>query len=63
MNNLNQHYQQFCVMCGEQKENGIYIHSGFICDQCESEIVKTEVTDEKYNYIVQRLKKLWLKNA
>lgn len=63
MSNLGRSYDRFCVMCGERKEEGIVIHSGFICDQCEAEIVKTEVTDAKYQYIIQKLKSLWLKNA
>lgn len=52
-----------CVMCGFEKDEGIIIHSGFICEECEFEIVHTDVTDEKYLYFIKRMKTLWLKNA
>jgi len=52
-----------CVMCGHKKNEGIMIHSGFICEECEYEIVHTDVSDEKYPYFIQRMKTLWLKNA
>jgi len=54
---------KLCVMCGEKRENGITINSGFICDECEHEIVHTDVNDEKYPYFIQKMKNLWLKNA
>ncbi|MFV9511756.1 sigma factor G inhibitor Gin [Tepidibacillus sp. LV47] len=52
-----------CVMCGQKEKEGIFIQGGFICDNCEKEIVQTEVQDEKYRYFIQQLKQLWLKNA
>lgn len=54
---------KLCVMCGEHKKNGIIINSGFICDECEHEIVHTNVGDEKYPFIIKRMKNLWIKNA
>ncbi|OEF99650.1 inhibitor of sigma-G Gin [Vulcanibacillus modesticaldus] len=54
---------KICVMCGDEKVEGIIIQSGFICDKCEYEIIHTEVGDEKYPFFIQRMKKLWLKNA
>ncbi len=55
--------KKMCIMCGEDKITGIIINSGFICDDCEYEIVHTEVEDEKYPFFVRRLKKIWPKNA
>jgi len=52
-----------CAMCGHKEKSGIVIHSGFICDECEKEIVHTEVEDERYPYFVKRMKEIWLKNA
>ncbi|TCS77950.1 sigma factor G inhibitor Gin [Tepidibacillus fermentans] len=55
--------EHICVMCGHKEKEGIFIQGGFICDDCEEDIVHTEVEDEKYHYFVQQLKQLWLKNA
>ena len=63
MNQQNDMNKSICVMCGHRKQHGIVIHSGFICDECEYEIVHTEVNDEKYPFFIKRMKDLWLKNA
>lgn len=53
-----------CIICSEQKVDGICILSEFICDECESEIVKTDVNDEKYSFFIHQLKtNLILKEA
>lgn len=55
--------QKLCVLCRQKKKNGIRINSGFICDECEHEIVNTDVLDEKYPVFIERMKDLWLKDA
>jgi Inhibitor of sigma-G Gin len=53
-----------CIICGEKKEDGIFILSEFICDTCEAEMVRTDVMDEKYPFFIHQLKiNLVLKDA
>jgi len=63
---MNQHKEvetKICVMCGHKEKQGITINSGFICADCEYEIVHTNVEDEKYPIFIERMKGLWLKDA
>ena len=55
--------EHICVMCGHKEKEGIFLYDSFICDQCEDEMIHTEVEDEKYNFFIQQLKHVWLKNA
>ncbi|SDE52866.1 Inhibitor of sigma-G Gin [Paenibacillus sp. UNCCL117] len=53
-----------CMICGQQKENGIMIISEFICEDCEKEMVRTDVSDSKYPFFIHQMKKiLYKKNA
>lgn len=52
---------KICIVCGEPKTIGLNIWGQFICVQCEQEIVTTEVEDEKYDYFIYQLRKLWYK--
>lgn len=55
---------QPCIICGQIKEEGIVIVSHFICEDCESEMVRTEAEDAKYRFFIGRMKKIDLqKNA
>jgi len=49
-----------CFVCCEEKEFGIRILHQFLCAQCEREIVKTDVEDERYAYYVDRMKQIWM---
>lgn len=49
-----------CIVCTESKASGIRIFSQFICDDCERDIVQTDVQDAKYPLYVDRMKKIWL---
>ncbi|WAA09507.1 sigma factor G inhibitor Gin [Fervidibacillus albus] len=46
-----------CVICEEEKLDGYYLCSFFICLECEREIVHTEVGQPAYNRFIQQLKK------
>jgi hypothetical protein len=53
-----------CIICNLEKPEGIFILSEFICDDCEAEIVRTDVQDEKYPFFIHQLKvNLILKDA
>ncbi|MDB5052361.1 MAG: Inhibitor of sigma-G Gin [Bacilli bacterium] len=53
-----------CIICGQMKPHGIVIISEFICENCEAEIVHTDVQDAKYPFFIHQLKQIWYrKNA
>lgn len=47
---MEQQTAQACIICGQEKEEGIVIVSHFICEDCESEMVRTEAEDAKYRF-------------
>jgi hypothetical protein len=49
-----------CIVCNQRKVAGIHIWGQFICQTCERQIVNTDVTDEKYPFYIERLKRIWL---
>ncbi|SFF30921.1 Inhibitor of sigma-G Gin [Paenibacillus catalpae] len=58
--------QLHCIICGENKAEGegIRIVSEFICETCESEMVRTDVKDAKYPFFIHQMKQIFIeKNA
>lgn len=49
---------EFCIVCENKKDDGIYVHMSFICDSCERDIVGTDTNDPKYIYYLQQLRKI-----
>lgn len=47
-----------CVICEEEKVEGIHLYTLFICTLCEYNIIHTEVREEKYRYYVEKLKNM-----
>jgi len=50
-----------CIVCGEERMNGIAIWQQFICQPCEQEMVNTDVSDEKYPFFIHQMRQIWLK--
>ena len=48
-----------CIVCERERKEGIMIVNAFICESCESEMVRTEVEDERYPHFVSRMRQLW----
>ncbi|MZQ83472.1 inhibitor of sigma-G Gin [Paenibacillus sp. 5J-6] len=46
-----------CMICEQQRNGGIHIITAFICDECSGEIVKTNVSDQKYPFYVSQMRK------
>ncbi|WP_084134501.1 sigma factor G inhibitor Gin [Paenibacillus harenae] len=60
-----EHYNH-CIICDQLKAEGqgIRIVSGFICETCEEEMVRTDVRDDKYPFFIHQMKQIFLeKNA
>lgn len=55
-----------CIICGKPRDEGqgIVIVSEFICQDCEAEMVRTDVHDAKYPFFIHQLKQIFVeKNA
>lgn len=50
-----------CIICDQEKVEGIEVWGHFICNDCEQEMVKTEVGDQRYRFFIHKLRKLWVK--
>ncbi|WP_164491561.1 sigma factor G inhibitor Gin [Staphylospora marina] len=49
-----------CLICGQERPQGIRLLNRFICDSCEQEMMVLEPGELRYNYIVWRLIPLWM---
>lgn len=52
-----------CIICDQLKTLGIMICEEFICDDCEAEIVRTDVKDDKYPFFIHQMNKIWYKES
>lgn len=50
--------QKTCNICGKSALNGIMIRKGFICTNCERQIVHIKCNDEKYKIIKNNIKEI-----
>lgn len=48
-----------CMICELPRPEGIHICDQFICSDCEEEMVRTDVRDEKYPYFITQMKRVW----
>lgn len=55
----NEQEAMLCMICSQEKVEGIHIYFEWICDDCEAEIVRTEVEDERYPFFIYQLRKIW----
>ncbi|KIL34932.1 inhibitor of sigma-G Gin [Cohnella kolymensis] len=58
---MEENRQKTCIICNEEKEEGITVITEFICTSCESEMVQTKVEDDRYPFFVRQLKQLWVR--
>lgn len=47
-----------CVICEQTKTAGIHLYTSFICTDCESTMTKTDTSDPKYKFYIQKLRKV-----
>ena len=52
------HTNEKCTVCERSNALGIHIFDVYICNDCEREIVSSDVSDEFYRYYLQKLRKL-----
>ena len=58
---MEQNHRYRCIVCERVTDNGIHICEEWICADCESEIVRTDVSDEKYPFFIHQLRQIWYK--
>ncbi|MEJ8546130.1 sigma factor G inhibitor Gin [Brevibacillus borstelensis] len=51
---------QRCIVCEEERLDGIAICEQFICQHCEQEMVHTDVQDAKYPFFIHQMRRIWL---
>lgn len=51
-------YGETCIICEQVKKRGIHLYTRFICLDCEQDIIRTETNDPKYQFYLDRLKKV-----
>jgi hypothetical protein len=51
--------EEICIICGRGRQEGLHIVEEFICNDCEREMVRTEVWDAKYPFFIHRMKQMW----
>ncbi|WP_281064492.1 sigma factor G inhibitor Gin [Cytobacillus eiseniae] len=47
-----------CVICEESKIKGIHLYTAFICTDCESDLISTDMNNPKYKYFLKQLRKV-----
>ncbi|MFS0784120.1 sigma factor G inhibitor Gin [Bacillus sp. 1P06AnD] len=47
---------QHCIICEEEKKQGFFLYTSFICDECENGILAAETSDPMYKYYLEKLK-------
>ena len=46
-----------CRICEKVKSEGLPLHIGFICSECEREIVQTDTSEPVYQEFVEKLRR------
>ncbi|MDQ0233377.1 sigma factor G inhibitor Gin [Metabacillus malikii] len=57
-NSLYELSDKLCIVCDTKKNTGIHLYTSFICEDCEKEIVRTETSDPKYQFFLERLSRV-----
>ncbi|WP_245631743.1 sigma factor G inhibitor Gin [Alicyclobacillus ferrooxydans] len=47
-------------MCGVTKSRGLHICGKFVCEECERQMVRTDVSDPLYRHYIECMKEIWL---
>ncbi len=58
---MHENKEMSCIICGQLKPRGIVVISQFICENCETEMVQTDVQDAKYPFFIRQMKQIWLR--
>lgn len=56
---MKQALEEPCIICDKKTMHGIRLYSKMICVECESEMIHTDVKDEKYPFFIHQLRRIW----
>ncbi|MGZ0084089.1 sigma factor G inhibitor Gin [Caldibacillus thermoamylovorans] len=49
-----------CLVCEQEKKEGISLFGHFLCLDCNKAIVQTDPDDPNYSFYVQQLRKMFI---
>lgn len=55
------HNYRNCIVCSQDEPEGIFIFDSFVCRHCETEMIKTDATEDKYMFFIKQMRQIWLK--
>lgn len=57
-NSLQKSKGETCIICDMEKTKGIHLYTSFICVECEKEVASTQTVDPKYQYYVEKMRRI-----
>mgnify|MGYP001031734777 CR=1 FL=1 len=57
-NSLQRSKGETCIICDIVKMSGIHLYTSFICVDCEKEMTSTQTSDPKYQYYLEKLRRV-----
>lgn len=58
INNIEKQTGEICIVCDREKSVGIHLYTSFICVDCEREMISTQTSDPKYQYYLEKLRRV-----
>jgi len=50
---------KMCILCGNMRIQGYKVLEQWVCDQCESDLLDTDVEHPYYQYYMESVKNMW----
>ncbi|GGE53821.1 hypothetical protein GCM10011391_35900 [Pullulanibacillus camelliae] len=60
-NVVNLKNKETCIICEKTTTVGIHICNQLICENCQNELIETDVNDDRYKFFIEKLGKLSVK--
>jgi hypothetical protein len=57
-NSLQRSKGETCIICDIEKTSLINLYTSFICVYCEKEMTSTQTSDPKYQYYLEKLRRV-----
>ncbi|KJE27699.1 sigma factor G inhibitor Gin [Geobacillus thermoleovorans] len=51
--------EHVCIVCEQEKKEGIFLFGHFLCLDCNQAIVQTNTDDPNYSFYVRQLRKMF----
>ncbi|MET3700036.1 inhibitor of sigma-G Gin protein [Bacillus oleivorans] len=50
--------KELCMICEEEKNEGIHLYTSFLCNDCEKQMLTLEPGEPLYQYFIEKLRKM-----